>query len=130
MDASVWIEFFQRKNSMYSNKLKELIENEENLCLTDITVTEILQGISDDNLFDELKTYLYDFPIFKAKDISTYISAANIYRVCRRNGSQIRNTIDTLVSAIAIENDFEVFHNDRDFNTISKYTKLKIFKIV
>lgn len=128
VDTSVWVDFFNRRNSIYSQKLKELIKNEEELCLVDIIITEILQGINDDTLFDEIKTYLFDFPIFKAKDIDTYIRTADIYRICRKNGRPIRKTIDALISAIAIENNLEIFHNDRDFDTISKYNRLKVFQ--
>lgn len=128
VDTSVWIDFFNRKDSICSNKLKELIDKEKELCLIDIIITEILQGIIDDKLFDEIKIYLLDFPIFEAKDITIYIHAAEIYRICRKNGESIRKTIDAIISAIAIENNLEIFHNDRDFNTIAKYTSLKIFK--
>jgi len=37
--------------------------------------------------------------------------------------------VDSLIAAIAIENNLEVFHKDRDFDIISRYTKLRVYKV-
>lgn len=129
IDTSVWIEFFRNKNSSFALKLQGLLEKEEELCLLDLIVTEILQGITEDHLFEEIKKYLLDFPIFRAKDLNTYIHAAQIYRLCRKKGKTIRHTVDLLIASIALENGLEIFHHDRDFDSIAQYTNLKIFKL-
>ncbi len=128
IDTSVWIDFFNHSHSPFARHLKELIEDDIDLCLTDIILTEVLQGIKDDRIFEETKSSLLAFPIIKPASINTYISAANIYRACRTKGITIHKTIDVLISAVAIENNLSIFHNDRDFDRIAHYTNLKLFK--
>ena len=43
VDTSVWIDFFDRPASLYAKELKALIEKDEELCLADINVTEIVR---------------------------------------------------------------------------------------
>lgn len=128
VDTSIWIDFFNKEDSSWAIKLKTLIEEEKDLCLVDVVLTEILQGITDDALFEKTKNWLFEFPIFSPKDIQTYIHASEIYRLCRKKGAAIRKTIDAFIASIALENSLEVFHNDRDFDKISLCTGLKIFK--
>ncbi|MBI5206895.1 MAG: PIN domain nuclease [Candidatus Firestonebacteria bacterium] len=130
IDTSVWIDFFNHPQSYFSKLLKELIEKDTDLCLTDIILTEILQGIKDDVIFEETKKSLLAFPIFKAASLNTYIYAAAIYRICRNRGTTIRRTIDTIIASVAIENNLQIFHNDKDFNRIAQCTPLKIFRSI
>lgn len=127
VDTSIWISFFNKGISPQAKKLKTLIEQEEDICLVDLILTEILQGIRDDRLFEKTKVLLLNFPVFKPESIETYINAAKIYRQCRKQGSTVK-TIDAIIASIALENDLIVFHNEKDFDHIAKYTGLRIFK--
>ena len=129
VDTSVWIDFFDRPASLYAKELKALIEKDEELGLADLNVTEILQGIKEDKIFEEIRSYLIQFPILRAKGLETYIHAADIYRSCRKVGKTISKTIDALIAAVAIENDSRVFYHDKDFDSIAECTKLKIYKL-
>lgn len=106
-----------------------MIEQEEDLCLTGIHLTEILQGIKSDTEFERTKRYLFAFPVFLLLDIHTYIHAARIYCICQRSGRAVRKTVDCLIAAVAIENRLTLFHNNRDFDKITACTKLKVFSI-
>lgn len=128
IDTSIWIDFFNHPQSPFAKYLKELIEEDTDLCLTDIILTEVLQGIKDDRIFEETKTSLLAFPIVKPASIDTYISAANIYRTCRTKGITIYKTVDVIISAIAIENNLSIFHNDKDFDRIANCTNLRLYK--
>jgi len=46
----------------------------------------------------------------------------------RRRGVTVRSSIDWLNAAIAIENRVPVWHRDRDFEAIARYTAPKYFK--
>ena len=85
-DTSVWIDFFKSKGSR-GRILSGLIEEEEDIAITEIILTEILQGIRKEKEFREVKKYLLEFPIYKPKGIETYLKAAKIYRDCRKNRS-------------------------------------------
>ena len=128
-DTTVWIDFFKGTRSVFLRKLHEMIEQEEDLCLTGIHVTEILQGIKNDVEFERTKRHLLSFPIFLIQDIETHLHAARIYRSCRKRGKTVRKTADCLIAATAIENDLILFHNDRDFDTIASCTRLKVYSV-
>jgi len=126
VDTTIWIDFFSKRSSLYKEELHRLIEEEEDICLLDITLTEILQGIKEDGEFEKTKEHLFQVPIYRPKGIETFILSAQIYRLCRREGKTIRRTIDCLIAACAIEHNLPLFHNDRDFDVISEIAGLKI----
>lgn len=129
VDTSVWIDLFNHPESPYAQKLKCLIEEDEGLCICDIVLTEVLQGIKDDRIFEEVKDSLLKFPIVKAIGLETYILAANIYRLCRKKGKPLGKTIDALIAAVAIENNLTLFSRDKDFLRIADCSGLKILDI-
>jgi predicted nucleic acid-binding protein len=129
VDTSVWIDFFQGVDSPQRRMLHDLIENQEDLCLTGIIVTEILQGIRDERESAEVRQYLLDFPIFHPRDISTYVEAADIFKRCARKGRTVRKTVDCLIAAVAMENGLMVLHKDKDFDSIAACTDLRMVKV-
>jgi hypothetical protein len=58
---------------------------------------------------------------------STFLEAAEIYNFGRRKGYTIRASTDCLIAAIAIQNDVPVWHKDRDFTVIARFTRLRSF---
>lgn len=128
VDTSVWIDFFRGRDTPYRRALHELIVGEEDLCITGIILTEILQGIKDDRANRETKEYLLEFPIYHPSGITTYIEAADIYRQCMRKGKTVRKTIDCLIASVAIENDLMLLHNDSDFDHIAECTALRVMQ--
>lgn len=130
VDTSVWIDFLQGRDTAHRHALHRLIEDEEDICLTGIILTEILQGIKDDKEAGEIKDNLLAFPVYDPSEIDTYIEAANIYRQCIKKGKTVRKTIDCLIAAIAIENGLTLFHNDRDFVSIAQCSELKTLNII
>ncbi len=128
VDTSVWIDFFNHANSESAHLLRRLIESDEEICLADIHLTEILQGIRQEKAFIELKKYLLMFSILRPQGIETYICAAQISRICGQKGTPVVKTVDTLIAAIAIETGVELLHKDKDFDVIARHLPLKIFK--
>lgn len=124
VDTSVWIDFFRG----YKSPLHQLIEEEEDLALTEIIITEILQGIKKDKDYKKLKPFLLEFPILQPKGLETYLSAAQIFRNCRKKGKTIRKTVDCIIAAICIENKQALLHSDSDFDQIASCTDLKCFR--
>jgi predicted nucleic acid-binding protein len=58
--------------------------------------------------------------------LSLFLLGAEIYRHGRSRGVTIRSSIDCLIAAVAIENNVPVWHRDRDFTAIARYTGLQI----
>lgn len=129
VDTSVWIDFLRGKDSEHRYLLRRLIEKEEDICLTEIILTEILQGIRDDALYETTKEYLLEFPMIKPKGTETYIKAAEIFRKSRKQGMTIRKTIDCIIAAIAQENNLALLHNDSDFEVIKRFSGLRTVEV-
>ena len=129
VDTSVWIDFLNGRKTTHRKFLHDVLESDEDICLSEIILMEILQGIREDKLHREIKNYLLAFTVLNSIPVESYIHASNIYRMCRKKGLTIRKAADCLISAVAIENNVHLFHNDSDFNKIAKFTDLKIIKI-
>jgi predicted nucleic acid-binding protein len=121
VDTSVWIELL---NGKVGSKLTEAD-------LLDIVtcgpiLQEVLQGLSDDPASEALRESLLALPVLSNPvPIALFLSAAEIYRLGRAKGYTIRSSTDCLIAAIAIENGVPVWHKDRDFEAVARYTSLR-----
>lgn len=129
VDTSVWVDFFRGAKSSQRRTLRDLIENEEDLAITEIILTEILQGIKEDKDFRKIKGYLLEFPIYRPKGVETYLKAAQLYRDCRKKGKTVRKTVDCVIAAICMENGLTLLHKDSDFDLIEACAGLKVLRI-
>ena len=130
VDTSVWIDFLIGRDTPHRRLLHLLIETEEDICITEIILTEILQGIRDDALYETIKDYLLEFPVIKPKGIDSYVAAADIYRKCRKQGKTVRKTVDCIIAAIVRENNVTLLHNDTDFGVIKTSVGLDTMDVV
>jgi predicted nucleic acid-binding protein len=73
VDTSVWIEFFNGIGATGVRMLEELIEWEEDVCISDYILTEVLQGFKRDRDFELAQRVL--IPISKQPRFTA--SAAN-----------------------------------------------------
>src|SRR3972149_12273599 len=126
VDTSVWVDFLRGEKSPQHETLHRLIEAEEDIAVTEIILTEILQGIKKDKDFQTTRDYLLEFPIYRPKGIETYLHAARIYRDCRKRGKTVRKTVDCIIAAICIEDNLILFHKDGDFDSIAASSRLKV----
>ena len=129
VDTSVWVDFLRGKTSPERRLLHRLIEDEADIAVVEIIITEILQGVRDDDDFQRLKDYLLEFPVYKPKGIETYLKAAEIYRDCRKRGKTVRKTVDCIIAAICIENNLVLLHKDSDFDIMEGCAGLKALKV-
>jgi len=127
VDTTVWIDFFADRRQAHVAALRDLIENEEDLCLCGLILAEVLQGIRSDADYRKTKSYLEDL-IFFSMHQATFVRAAEIYRSLRKKGITIRKPVDCMIASVAIEHDLRLLHNDRDFAHIAKHSKLEIVK--
>jgi hypothetical protein len=89
-------------------------------------VQEVLQGLRDDPASAAVREGLLALPVLSDPlPIALFLSAAEIYRLGRAKGYTIRSSTDCLIAAIAIENGVLVWHKDRDFEAIARYTSLR-----
>lgn len=128
VDTSAFIEFLNRTGSREDRIVEQLVADNDEIAIPDISLTEILQGIRDEQEYAEVKSSLLTFPILSLTNTNSYIAAADLYRKCRKKGATVRSTVDLLVAQIAVEHKATLLHNDRDFDAIAKICDLKLYK--
>jgi predicted nucleic acid-binding protein len=129
VDTSVWIDFFNKKNSSPETEiLKKLIEDNKQICICPVIYQEILQGIRDDKLFDKIKKILLKRNIINIDIMEVTNKAIDIYRTLRKKGITIRKSIDCLIAAYAIIGKMYLLHKDNDFVEIAKEYKIKTIR--
>lgn len=127
IDSSVWIAFFNGSEGNAVSAMETLIDNEEEVFLSEYILTEVLQGFRKDQEYEAARRCLLRFPIARLRDTDSYLEAAQIYRRCRRQGITIRKTADCLIARTAMENDLYLLHQDSDFDRIATVCPLKIY---
>ena len=117
VDSSVWIDFLRGTEATHTALLKERIAEGEPLCLCGLILTEVLRGIPDERQFQETRRRFAVLEILPMTQ-PTFELATDIYRKLRQDGLSLRNASDTLIAAVALEQNLPLLHNDRDFDLI------------
>jgi len=123
VDTSVWIE-------LLNGRLKTRVVGEDLLRFVTCgpIAQEVLQGSRDGGLADGFREAFLAIPrLGDPLRWDTFMEAAEIYRQGRKSGYTIRSSVDCLIAAIAIENNVPVWHRDRDFSFIARYTRLQTY---
>ncbi len=125
VDTSVWVELL---NGPLGSRVTEAELLRFVTCGP--ILQEVLQGLRDDPASEALREGLLALPVLSDPlPIAIFLSAAEIYRLGRAKGYTIRSSIDCLIAAIAIENGVPVWHKDRDFEAIARYTSLRTRRV-
>jgi predicted nucleic acid-binding protein len=123
VDTSVWIDLF---NGKLANDVTE--DELLNFVTCGPVVQEVAQGLSDDFEGEALRDAFLALPVLSDPlSLSLFLEAARLYQEGRGKGYTIRSSTDCLIAAIAIENKVPVWHHDRDFEALSKFTSLRVY---
>lgn len=124
VDTSIWIELLHSQPRVQVSE-DELLQ----LAVCPPVCQEVLQGLRDfpgRAIFEQ--RFLAVPCLGNPLNLSTFQHAAEIYRLGRKAGVTVRTGMDCLIAAIAIENHVPVWHRDRDFSVIARYTALREWK--
>jgi len=86
---------------------------------------ELLAGTPSRRAYTALRARLLAFPLLALRGLPDYEAAAELYRHCRSKGETVRKLIDCLIAVVAIRESATILHNDRDFEALARYTKLR-----
>ncbi len=125
VDTSAWIDYFNGKTAPHTDRLDKDL-GIERVIIGDLIITELLQGFKNDTEYGIAKKLLesLEYRDFVGKKIA--IQAADNYRYLRKTGVTVRKTIDVIIATFCIENEYELIHNDKDFDPFEEYLGLKI----
>jgi hypothetical protein len=124
VDTSIWSLALRRKEPC--NESKRLTD----LILASLVVMigpvrqEVLSGISNENVFNDLKVKLQSFDDLPMTT-HDYETAAQFYNTCRHHGIQ-GSHIDFLICAAAYNNGLFIYTTDKDFNGFAKHIPIKL----
>jgi predicted nucleic acid-binding protein len=126
VDTSVWIEFFRGTEAWQVEYLAQLIADDEPVALTDVVLTEILQGVRDDRQARRLERRLAAFGVLRLEQLDDFRRAAALYRKARARGFTIRRTLDCLIASLCIRESAGILHSDTDFDHLAACTTLEV----
>ena len=127
VDTSVWISVLNEVDTPEARTCTKLIQDQEPVALTDIILTEILQGLRSEREAQLVERHLRSFPILRLENLDDYILAAELYRKARRSGITIRKTLDCLIAAPCVRTGAPLLHADSDFDRLATCTPLRIW---
>jgi predicted nucleic acid-binding protein len=130
VDSSVWIDYFNKKNSEQVELLEKLLLTTapvSPIIIFPVIMHEVLQGLVNDISFNTIKENLQGLDHLEYDAYKFAIEAAGLYRSLPRKGITIKKANDCLIAALCIDYNISLFHKDKDFDNIAKYTSLKIY---
>jgi predicted nucleic acid-binding protein len=127
VDTSVWIDVLNDTPAPQATRCVELIESGQPIALTDVILTEILQGLRSDREATRVERHLRAFPILRLQELDDFVLAASLYRGARRAGVTIRKTLDCLIAAPCVRTGAPLLHADGDFDRLAACTPLRIW---
>jgi predicted nucleic acid-binding protein len=127
VDTSVWIDVLNETPAPQAQRCVELIESGEPVALTDVILTEVLQGLRSEREAALVERHLRAFPILRLEDLDDFVLAAKLYRTARRAGVTVRKTLDCLIAAPCVRTGAPLLHADQDFDRLATCTPLRIW---
>jgi predicted nucleic acid-binding protein len=125
VDSSVWIGFLRGHPTTQVSRLRELIDQDDDLLVGDLILCEILLGARDEADARRLEGAMHEFPIVNLSDADLAVVAAANYRFLRSKGITIRKTIDVIIGTFCIERGHVLLHSDRDFEPMERLLGLR-----
>lgn len=123
VDSSAWVEFLRGTGSRTDLRLREALRSGE-VATTDAVMLEIVGGAKDIGQRDQLVGMLDGVEYIRQVPRTDVLDAAEIYRVCRRQGITVRSWLDCVIAAVAIRSAMPLLHADADFSRIAEHSDL------
>jgi predicted nucleic acid-binding protein len=127
VDTSVWIDVLNDTPAPRAQRCVQLIESGQPVALTDVILTEVLQGLRSDREAALVERHLRAFPVLRLEDLDDFVLAARLYRAARRAGVTVRKTLDCLIAAPCVRTGAPLLHADEDFDRLATCTSLRIW---
>ena len=128
VDTTIWIDFLNGRDESHVDHLAAMIDADAGIALTDVTLTEVLQGIRDEAQVRIVDERLCAFDVLRLESLDDFRRAAELYRAARRQGVTIRRTIDCLIASVCIREQVPIMHNDVDFDRLAEHSELTIHR--
>ena len=127
LDSTILIDLLRDKTQTVAAKIEQAIGRDD-YCVTRFSEMELLGGAADIMDWNNVERFIARMKMIDASS-QTFIGAARIRFELRRQGQTIRNLFDCAIAQVALEHDFLLLHNDRDFEMITTVRPLKHLRL-
>jgi predicted nucleic acid-binding protein len=128
IDSSVWINFFNARESPARNELRRLLgDGHVRLVVPDLVLYEVLRGFRHERALRQARTLLQTLSVEVCGSEAVALAAAENYRRLRLRGITVNSAIDMMVAAFCIENDYLLLHSDSDYDAIAAHCGLRVW---
>jgi hypothetical protein len=124
VDTTVWVDYLNGVTTPQTDWLDQELDRQR-LGLTDLILSEVLQGVRDEREAAETRRELLKFEVFTTGGVELAVTAAQNYRVLRVKGHTIRRTIDCWIATFCLLNNHTLLHHDSDFDPFEKFLSLR-----
>ena len=124
VDTTVWADWFNGRETPEVRRLEQALDQED-VGLTPLVLTEVLQGFRTEQGFERARALLTRLPIL-ALDVQGHVEAARLYRFLRRKGVTVRGTVDCVIAQTCMVAGLELLSVDPDFLAIARHTALRL----
>lgn len=124
VDTGVWADWFNATPAFEVDRLERALERED-VGLTPLILTEVLQGFRSDDGFERARALLTRLPIL-ALDTGGHAEAARLFRALRKRGITVRGAVDCIIAQTCIATGALLLSADRDFAAIARHCPLRI----
>lgn len=125
VDTTIWIDYFNGTATPTTEWLERELDRQR-LGLTDLILSEVLQGVRDEREATLTRRELLKFEVFTTGGVELAVTAARNYRKLRSKGHTIRRTIDCWIATFCLLNGHVLLHNDSDFDPFESLLGLQV----
>lgn len=125
VDTTVWVDYLNGVASPQTEWLDRELDRQR-LGLTDLILSEVLQGVHDERAAAEARRELLKFEVFTTGGVALAVAAARNYRALRARGRTVRRTIDCWIATYCLLNHHSLLHNDSDFDPFEAFLGLQV----
>jgi len=126
VDSNTWADFFNGAPSPHAERLEVALEEEEDLAVIPIIITEVLQGFRTDTGFQRAQRILTSLPVVQP-NVECHVRAARMFRSLRRKGVTVRGAVDCVIAQTCLDAEAELLSPDADFKHIASHTSLRLW---
>jgi len=127
VDSNTWADFFNGVQSPHANRLEAALDEEEDLAVIPVIITEVLQGFRTDTGFQRAQRVLVSLPVIHPT-VDCHVRAARMFRSLRRKGVTVRGAVDCVIAQSCLDTEAELLSPDADFRHIARHTSLRLWR--
>ena len=129
VDSSVWIDYFNGAPRAAADQLDHLLERGEiRIVVPDLVLFEVLRGFRHEQDYRQARLLFDGLSVEATGGEDLALEAARHYRELRARGVTVRSAVDVLVATFCIDRDYELLHDDRDYDAFERWRGLKVWR--